>query len=341
MKRYFFIFITILVVLSSCKSSKKESLYFYNWTYYIPKDVITDFEKEYNIKVIEDQFASNEEMFAKLKAGAKGYDLTLPSGDYVSIMIKENMLQEINKELIPNYQYIDPAMIEKITFDAGTRYSTPYMAAASGVAVNTDYVKDYPHSMDIFLRSDLNGRMSLLDDMREVLGFALKRLGYSVNTIDKDELNQAKDLVLKWKKNIQKFDSEAFAKSFSSGDFWVVQGYSEAIFIEIENEAQREKVDFFIPAEGGPMYMDSFVILKDAKNVENAHKFINYILKPEVYARIVDYLILPGINTEANKYRTTTPTYTLDDLKKCEFKDDLGENIELYNSVWESIRIGD
>jgi len=288
-----------------------------------------------------DLYSSNEEMFAKLKAGAKGYDLTMPSGDYVSIMIKEDMLQEINKDLIPNYQYIDEKMIDKITFDIGNKYSIPYMAAASGVAVNTEFVKDYPHSMDIFLRSDLNGRMSLLDDMREVLGFALKRLGYSVNTINLNELNEAKNLVLKWKKNIQKFDAEAFGKSFASGDFLVVQGYSEVVFIEIEDEAKREKVDFFIPDEGGPMYMDSFVILKDAKNVENAHKFINYIQRPEIYARIVDYLILPGINTEAGKHRKTIPTYTLDDLKNCEFKDDLGENIESYNTIWESIRIGD
>jgi len=340
-KRYFFILVIPLIILFGCKSGKNGRLYFYNWTYYIPNEVIKDFEKEYEVKVYVDLYSSNEEMFAKLKAGAKGYDLTMPSGDYVSIMIKEDMLNEIDSNLIPNYKYIDKRMIDKKTFDTDNKYSIPFMVGASGIVVNKKYVKYYPRSMDIFLRSDLKGRMSLLDDMREVLGIALKRLGYSVNSINIDELNEAKELILEWKKNIQKFDAEAFAKSFSLGNFWIVQGYPDAIFQEIENEAEREKIDFFIPKEGGTMYMDNFVILKNAKNIENALKFINFIHRPDIYAKILDEFLFLGINNEAIKYRKTTPAYTFNDLEKCEFIDDIGENIELYNTIWESIRIGD
>ena len=174
--------------------------------------------------------------------------------------------------------------------------------------------------------------------MREVMGAALKSLGYSVNSINPSELMQAKELVMKWRENIVKFDAEAFGKGFAAGEFWGVHGYAENVFLELD-PSMREDVAFFIPVEGGPMYMDNMVILKGAKNKDLALQFINFIHDPEIYAQIADFLMMPSINTAARQYRTKTPNYNIEDLANSELKEDLGENLELYNKIWQEIAL--
>jgi spermidine/putrescine transport system substrate-binding protein len=321
--------------------AQEQKLFIYNWTYYIPDQVVKDFEKAYNVKVIYDMYASNEEMFTKLKAGGSGYDLIFPSGDYVSIMAKENMLEPIDKSKVPNFTNIDPAILAKIHFDEGNKYSVPYMMGAAGVAVNTKHVPaDFDKSWSLFNQDDLKGRMTMLDDMREVLGAALKSLGYSVNTKNMEELKKAKELVKQWKGKIVKFDAESFAKGFAAGEFWAVQGYAENIFLELDEEAKKN-VTFFIPKEGSAMYMDSMVLLKNAKNKELAYTFMNYIHKPEVYAQIADFLMLPSINVPARSIRTVKPNYEIFDLERSEFKEDLGETLKDYNQIWQEIIVGE
>ncbi len=339
MKKIIFLLVCVFSVLYvfSCGSSK-EKLYIYNWTYYTPPEVIKGFEEKYNVEVVYDEFASNEEMFAKLKAGGSGYDITFPSADYVTIMINEGMLEKIDKNLVPNFRNIDPDLIAGIEYDKNCEYSVPYMKGASGVAVNTKYVKDYKKDMSIFLNPELKGRMTLLDDMREVMGFALKANGFSVNSVNPEELKIAKNLVLQWRDNILKFDAESFGKGFASGEFWVVQGYEEVVFDELEDSAKAD-VDFFIPETGGPLYIDSMVILKGSKNMDLAHKFINYIHEPDVYAKFVDYFGFPSINVPARAIRTGKPVYTEEDLKNCELKLDLGDKLEMYNAIWEEIKV--
>ncbi len=168
----------------------------------------------------------------------------------------------------------------------------------------------------------------------------LKHLGYSVNTANPDELQKAFELVNnEWKPNLVKFDAEGFAKSFASGEFWVVQGYAEAVYAEVPAE-MRDKVAFFIPKkEGGPMYIDSMCIPKGARNVELAHTFINFILRPDIYAEFLDSFGFPStIHTEAGDLQKVKPYYDADSLVNCELKDDLGENLDKYNEIWQKIR---
>jgi spermidine/putrescine transport system substrate-binding protein len=317
----------------------KEKLYIFNWSYYIPNEVLREFEKEYDVKVIYDVFASNEEMFAKIMiTGGVGYDIVFPSGDYTSIMIKLDLLEKLDREKIPNMKYLDNEVLKKIKYDEGLFYSVPYVLGAAGIAVNKTYVKNYEKDWDIFLDERYKNRMTMLDDMREVLGAALKTLNYSVNTKDKKQLEEAANLVNKWKQNILKFDAESFAKGFSTGEFWIVQGYAENIFLELE-ENMRENIDYFIPKSGGAMYMDSMVMLKSSKNKELGYKFLNFIQRPDIYAKIVDYLELPSINIKSREIREIMPKYSIADLKNNEFKEDLGENVEIYNQIWQKIKL--
>jgi spermidine/putrescine transport system substrate-binding protein len=327
-----------LLLAGGCGKEARK-LNFYNWVTYIPDEVIQAFEKQTGIEVVLEEFASNEEMYAKIKAGGAGYDVTIPSGDFVSIMIREGMLEEIDLSRVPNFKYIDPEFLAKIEFDPGNRYSVPFFAGAAGITVNTKEVPHFEKSWKIFYREDLQGRMTMLDDMREVMGDALKFLGYSVNTKSPGELEEAKKVVSLWRDRIVKFDAETFGPAFANGEFWVVQGYVENVFTELD-EAMAENAEFFIPEEGGPMYLDSMVILKGAKNIDAAYAFIDFIQRPEINAQIADYLTIPSLNVQARKLMKEEPAYSYEDLKRCEFKEDLGGDVKLYDEIWHEIRIG-
>lgn len=321
-------------------TTKSKKLYVYNWSYYTPDSVIEAFEEEYGVDVVLDYFASNEEMFAKLKAsGNSGYDIIFPSGDYVSIMMHENMLEKIDTTKLPNLVNISDLAIEKATYDPKMEYSVPYYLGASGIAVNKKMAKEYEKNWNIFANKNFADRMVMMDDMREVLGDALAYLGYSVNTTSAKELEEARALVNdQWKPNLVKFDAEGFAKGFASGEYWVAHGYAEAIFEELPEE-KWENVDFFLPEGGGPMYIDSMCIPKGARNYDLALLFINFIHQPENYAQFLDRFHFPAsVNTAAEAFTTTTPFYTVDMLKNYELKDDLGTNLDMYNKAWESIR---
>ncbi len=338
MKRLFttFAFVSLLLAMVSCE--KKETLYLFNWAEYIPTDIFGQFEEENNVNIAFDWYASNEEMYVKMKSGATGYDIAFPSGDYVSIMRKNDMLLPIDKSQVPNIEKLDKKILTKITFDKTQEYSVPYMVSVTGIAVNTNVVSDYPRSFDIYLREDLKGKMILMDNMREVLDAALIKLGYHANTQSAEELTEAGKLVELWKQNILRFDVESFARSFAHEEVSVVHGYAENIFLELDDE-QKKTTDFFIP-EGGTLSIDNMVILKNSKNPELAHKLINFILRPDIYAKVCDHLELPSMVTESRELMTETPLYSIEDILPCEVKDDVGEAIELYNKVWEKIRIG-
>jgi spermidine/putrescine transport system substrate-binding protein len=329
-----------LTLMSGC--SAKPKLMIYNWTYYTPDSVIEKFEKEYNVQVVYDSFESNEELFAKLKTGGTGYDIVFPSGDYVSIMINEDMLAPIDKSLLKNLGNIDPLVLQKATYDPNMAYSVPYYWGAAGVIVNTAKVPAFERSWSIFGRTDLKGKMTMLDDMREVLGDALVHLGYSVNTVNPAEIEEARNLVnTQWKPNLVRFDATAYGKSFAQEDFWVCQGYPEVVFEEITDETQRANTVFFIPPEGGPAYIDSMCILKDSENKELAHKFIDYIHQPAIYAEFADSFGFPAtVNVPARNLQQVTPMYRAEDLVNTELKDDVGSNLPLYDNAWQVIKVG-
>ena len=345
MKRNAIFLAGLAVLLMSAVSCSGEKLNIYNWAYYTPPEVIEKFEKEFKVRVVIDEYDSNEVMYAKLKSGGAGYDLVFPSQDYVSIMIRQGMFEKIDKSLIPNIKNIDPVVLRKADYDPTMEYSVPYYWGAAGIIVNTGKVPNFEKSWSIFSRSDLRGRMTMLDDMREVMGDALAYLGYSVNTKNPAEINAARDLVNnQWKPNLTKFDAESFGKGYANGEFWVVQGYAEVVYEEIaDNEQLMNDTFYFIPPEGGPGYLDSMCILKGAKNRELAHKFINFIHRPEIYAEFCDFFGFPAtVNVPARQHIQGPTWYQAEDIVNTELKDDLGNALELYNDAWfNSIRAGD
>ncbi len=327
-----------LVLITGCGGKKEDSkeLYLFNWSDYIPDEVVAEFEAETGIKVITDYYSSNEEMYAKVKAGGAGYDIVVPSTDYAEIMIKQGMLEKLDHSKLSNINQLNTDITSKISFDKNLDYIIPYAVGATGIAVNTEYVKDYPRSFDIYNRKDLKNKMTLLDDMREVMSSALIIAGHSPSSADPSDLEDAKKIIKGWKSNILRFDTESFGKGFANGEYWVVQGYYENIVPHLTDD-QVKNVDFFIPEVGAQMYIDSMGILKGAKNTDNAYKFINYILRPEVYVKITDYLETPSINKGASEIREVTPVYTVEDLKHANLMEDLGESLTPQSEAWNEV----
>jgi len=239
--------------------------------------------------------------------------------------------------------FLNPKILEKITYDPNMEYAVPYYFGAAGISVNKKKVssQNYERTWNIFADPQFKNHASMMDDYREVIGDALMYQGHSVSTKNYDELKSAIDLIKnKWCPNIVKFDAEGFGKDFARGDLWLCQGYAEVIYGEVPEEEWDSTIDFFIPEEGGPSYLDSMCILRDSKNVELATEFINFIHRPENYAKFLDFFRFPCyINMEAEKYMKTTPMYPAEIMDKCELKNDLGDYLENYYSLWEKIRV--
>lgn len=334
----------LLASLGLVSCDKKPVLKLYSWTYYTPTDVVKAFEEEFNCKVVVTEYDSNETMFNKLvNGGAKSFDIVVPSQDYVSIMIAKDMLQPISQEKFTNRNKINPKVLEKITYDKDMTYAVPYYFGAAGISVNKKKVTNpnYERTWNIFADSQFKNHASMMDDYREVIGDALKYKGYSVCTKNDAELKDAVDLIKNdWLPNIVKFDAEGFGKDFARGDLWLCAGYAEVIYGEVPEAEWDDTIDFFIPQEGGPSYLDSMCILKDSKNVELATEFINFIQRPENYAKFLDFFHFPCyVNLEAQQYMTQKPFYEAKVLDNCELKDDLGDYLENYYNMWEKVRI--
>lgn len=336
-----FALITLIFTFLGCGKEKRDpnTLYLYGWSYYIPSSIYEKFEKETGIKVVEDIYSSNEEMFTKLKAGGTGYDIVMPSTDFTEILKNEGMISKLDKSKLPNLKNIDPFVFEKMRyFDPNNEYAVPYVMGATVIAVNTKYVKDFPEDFTIFNNPAYKGKMTLLDDMREVMSSALGTLGFSQTEKDPNNISKAAELVKSWKKNIAKFDAESFGKGFANEDFWVVHCYPDNVLNELTPE-QKKYTKFIIPKKGGTSYIDSFVILSSAPNKEAAYKFIDFIHRPDNYAIIVDYLQAPSINIPARKLRKNKPLYTIEDLKNTEILKDIKDTLDIQNQYWQEILI--
>ncbi|MCF7838131.1 MAG: spermidine/putrescine ABC transporter substrate-binding protein, partial [Candidatus Marinimicrobia bacterium] len=247
----------------------KPVLHIYNWTSYLKPELLRDFEQAHNCRVRMDHYDSNEAMYAKLKAGATGYDVIFPSSYMARIMNQQDMLQPIRHDLIPNLAHLDRDFLE-LTEDREMRYSVPYMVTASGIGYRADQLEAPEPTWGLFADPRFAGRMTLLNDMRETIGAALKFLGYSLNTTDETQLEAALEVLLTWKANIAKFESEQYKHGLASAEFFLAHGYNGDVLQVME---ESPDVAWFFPQEGVSLASDDMVIPADARQVELAHAF--------------------------------------------------------------------
>ena len=225
--------------------------------------------------------------------------------------------------------------------DSDMTYSVPYMLTVSGIAFLKSKVTGFQPSWSQFNRSDLSGRMTMLNDMRETVGAALKFLGFSLNTIDERELNAARDVVIGWKKNLAKFENEQYKTGLASAEFLLVHGYSGDI---LQVQAENDDIAFAIPVEGTSVACDDMVIPKDAPQVELAHAFINFLHEPSVAAENTEFITYLCPNKDSyellpEELRRNPAMFPPEDVKaRCEVIKDLGDDNIKYTRVWDQIK---
>lgn len=333
-----------IFMLLPASISAAEKVYVYNWTEYIPEAVLQQFTKETKIKVIYTTYDSNETMYAKLKlVRGEGYDVVFPSTYFVNKMSREGMLQPLDHSLIPNIGELDSAVMDK-EFDPGNVYSVPYMWGSTGIAVNTDIIDAaLVTSWRDLWSSEYKGQLLLQDDMREVFHMALKINGHSSNTRDPKEIEAAYNLLKELMPNVLLFNSDSPRLPYLAGEVNVGMIWNgEAWMAQQENKA----ITYVYPSEGANFWIDSFVVPKGANNVENAHKFIAFMLRPDIAKMCVEEngfatpvtTALPLIDEDVRRSRTIFPSAEI--ISRGEFQTDVGDALALYQEYWEKLRAG-
>ena len=321
-----------------------EKVYVYNWTEYIPQEVIDNFTKETGIEVIYTTYDSNETMYAKVKLAQKdGYDVVVPSTYFVSKMGRENLLQPLDHQLLPNRKDLDPQMLDK-PFDRGNVYSIPYMWGSTGIAVNAKFIDPSKITSWKDLWNPLyKGQVLLQDDLREVFHMALKLQGKSSNTTDPKEIEAAYGLLKELMPNVLLFNSDSPRLPYLAGEVAIGMIWNGEAWMAAQ---ENPDIRYIYPKEGANLWVDSFVIPKSARNLKNAHAFINYMLKPEVAKKCVEQngyatTVLSTLPLLDEKARTSPTIFPPPEIVAAgEFQLDVGEALPIYQKYWEQLRAG-
>ncbi len=319
----------------------KDQLHLYTWADYIKPELVEKFEAAHKCKVIIDTFDSNESMYAKVRAGAAGYDIIVPSSYMVKLMAGQGLIIPLDAAKLPNSKNVDPEVLSKIP-DQKMEHAVPYATSYGVLAYRKDKIKD-PVASWSMLDRNYRKKTCLLNDMRETLGAALKSQGHSLNTHDEGELAAARDVVLRWKKNIAKFDNEQYKSAIDAGEFVLVHGYSGDLFQVVKD---NDKVGILMPKEGMTMACDELVIPKGATNPALAYEWINFILDPANAAENMEFMGYLMPNTEGVKKVSPgflkNPAINIPaDLKpRCEVIEDVGEDLAKYTKVWDEVKAG-
>jgi spermidine/putrescine-binding protein len=327
-------------------SQLSDSVSFYNWTDYIDPDILTMFEEECGVDVIYDTYSSNEDLLAKLQAGATGYDLIIPSDYMVSIMLQLNMLKELDHSNIPNLANLYPRFTET-PYDPGNVYTVPYQWGTTGIGYNLEATGEVPDSWDWIFdperAAQFEGQISLLNDQREVIGAALKYLGYSMSSVDPTELEAAKQAILAIKPYVATFDSDSFGDILVSGDVVLGVGWGGGYYQDIA-ESGNDNLGYVIPQEGGTIWTDNLAIPATAPNPYTAEVLINYLLDPEIGAKISNFTYYASANQAAEPMIDEEVTGDPgiypppETLEKLEFLTELGEGTLLWDRIWTEIK---
>ena len=287
----------------------KEELFIYNWSDYIAEDTIANFEAETGIDVTYDVFDSNEVLEAKLLAGNSGYDIVVPSGSFLENQIKAGVFQKLDKSKILNLSNLDPKVLEKTdAHDPGGLYSVNYMYGTTGIGYNVAAVEERGgdvESWDLIFNPDEISKyadcgVAMLDAPSEIMEIALNYLGHDPNTENTKANEEALEMLKNIRPYIKYFDSSQYIDDLANGEICLAVGWSGDVFLAADEAADDVEAWYSIPSEGTVIWFDMMGIPADARNVDNAHKFINYILKPEVVAEITNYVWYSNPNLVAN-----------------------------------------
>jgi spermidine/putrescine transport system permease protein len=296
-RRLFLALLLSLLVTPLSWAAEPKELNLFAWSEYVPTAVIEGFTKETGIKVNYEPYDSNEEMLSKLLAGAAKYDLVMPSDYVIETMVKKDLLAPLDKAKLPNLKNIDPKFTSAV-HDAGLKYSVPWMVGSVGIVVNTEKVKEPITGYKDVFQPKYAGKIIALDDSRELVTWVMATKGLDINQVNEKVLEQVKPTLAEWMKLIKIYDSGSPKVAMLNGDVWLGVVWSGEAALLIDED---KKFKYVLPAEGAHQFIDSLCVTRNAPHKDNAHLFMNYILRPEVSKIISDEFPYSNPNVEARK----------------------------------------
>ena len=332
----------LLLPLSGCKTYEpNEVLYVYNWGEYMDEEINELFEQETGIKVVYKVYDNNESMYAVVKNAPGTYDVVVPSDYMVGRMIEEDMLEPLNFENIPNAQYIMEDF-KNLEYDPKNLYSVPYTWGTVGILYNTSIIKETPDSWEDLWDEEYFDRILMYNNSRDTLGVALIKNGYSLNTINKDELQKACDDLIAQKDLLQAYVSDDIFSKMESASAAICPVYSgDAISMMEENP----DLAYVVPEEGTNRFVDCAVIVKDAPNKDAAEKYINFLCRQDIAERNRDFTaystphqqVFDALPEDIKNNKIAYPDEDI--ISKTEVYTNLPQDIlEFYNTLWNNLK---
>ena len=327
-------------LLSGCGSKDERVVYVYNWGEYMDESLNDEFTAKTGIKVVYDYFDTNEALYALLKGGSAEYDVIFPSDYMIERMINEDMLAKIDYEKLPNYANIDDKF-KDLPYDPQGQYSVPYLWGILGIIYNTTMVDEPVDSWDILWDEKYSGDILMIGNQRDAIAVALKRLGFSMNTTDETELLGAENELKKQKDLLQAYVMDQSYNKMEGNSAALCLYYSGDALAMMENNPD---LSFAVPVEGSNYYMDSMCIPKNAKNMDEAHEYINFMLEAESGLRNSEEVYGSTPNKETFKLldpdsQASEFMYPSDEvLAKSEMYSALPEDTyKLYDEIWKNL----
>lgn len=336
-----FIVVLVAFLMTACNDDG-EKLYVYNWGDYMDMDVVKEFEEEYNVKVIYQEFATNEDLYVKIKNSSEPMDVIFPSEYMLERMSNEGLLNELDFSKLDNFKYVDKDLTG-MSYDKENKYSVPFFWGTVGIIYNSE---KYPEGLQKWAdlwNEKYKKDMVLYYSQRDILMVALKKLGYSMNTSDEAQLEDAKNELIDQKPLVYAYLGDEIKDILIAEDANVGIVYSGDAGIVIE---ENPKYKYVLPKEGTNLWFDVAAIPKNARNVNRAHDFINFLLRPEIAARNAEYLQYATVESEAKKYLPESlvnnealyPDRT--NMTNFEIFEDPSQKLKLYDRIWTEFQSG-
>jgi spermidine/putrescine transport system substrate-binding protein len=342
-------------VLLSLTAQAGDELHLYNWNNYISDSTVERFEAECRCKVVQDYYSDNEEMLAKLAAGATGYDLIVPTGNAVQALARSRALRPLDKALLPHLSNIKPEYLNAF-FDPGNRYSVPYAYTVTLIGYNIDKMRALGLPTDSWAvifepkyLQRLRGRVTVLDSQRELMAAALKYLGYSANDTNEAHWRQARDLILRAKPYWAAFNASSYIKELTVGNIWLAHGYSNDMFQAMQDASRagrRFSIGYTTPKEGAVLALDSMVLHRSGRRPDLAHHFIDFMLQGRNSAELTNLIGSGNPNRAAVRYIdpgiAANPAVFPDaeHLRRLEMLHDLNrQQRRVLNRIWTEIKV--
>lgn len=328
------------VMFTACAQEDKVVLNVYNWGDYIDEDIFDMFEEETGIEINYETYATNEEMYTKIKKGGTRYDLAIPSEYMIEKMIREEMLETIDLSKIPNFKNIDEDF-KNLSFDPDNTYSVPYFWGTVGIIYNTELIEEPINSWDVLWDEKYAGQFTMMDSQRDSIMVALKKLGYSMNTKNLDELEEAKQLLIEQKPMVLAYVGDNVKDMLISGEAAMAVVWSGEASAVIQ---EYDEFEYVLPVEGSNKWFDNIVIPKGAENIDAAHQFIDFLCRPDIGFLNADYVGYSTVNTETLKLidpdlMGTTYAYPMDEwIENYEIFNDPGDFILEYDRIWTEVK---